>query len=371
MKTSKFYKKICSIVFAVLFAVLCFFCCAPVQLSANADFFSSQRQSDSNFSMELNAVGRSVSNALPLDKRQITTTIGGETLNYDYYCFKWRDIEYLRFSFNSQILNSANTFNSYQFLVTYVESENLQETFGNGTEKVLSENSISQNSFSPFDFYYYVDSDAQVNDSKERSRGYGFGLYKFDFRYTYTDEDQQTITRSIGEFYIAILPDDIDTATHSKKIQILYSVSSSNRLLNVYNLYLSSDDYDYVNPKYIEWIVVGTDLEKSSYVYSQKIKDSSIQYANYKAIWQTPPNEPYGKNFVFDSNNIEGNWTAYCIIKDSKGNEKASFSVDNLSTVKKAETSYVWLILIIVISVLVLAGIVALVVFYYKKQKVW
>ena len=321
--------------------------------------------------MELSATGRTSSTALQLDKRQITTSVGDETLEYDYYCFKWREISNLKFSFNSQILTSTNTFNSYQFLVTYVESENLYETFGNGTEKTLSENSISQNSFSPFDFYYYIDKDAQVNDSKERSKGYGFGLYKFDFKYSYTDEDDQNITRSIGAFYIAILPDDIDTATHSEKIQILYSVSSSNRLLNVYNLYLSKDYYDYVNPKYIEWLVVGTDLEKSSYVYSQKIKDSSIQYANYKAIWQTPPYEPYGNSFVFDSNNIEGTWTVYCIIKDSNGNEKASFHIDNLSTVKQQQTSYVWLIILITILVLLVAGVIALVVFYYKKQKVW
>lgn len=371
MKTLKFYKKICLMTFAVLFAGLCFFSLPTAKSTASADFFSSQKTSDSNFSMELFATGRKISSVLPLDKRHIETTVGDETFSYDYYCFKWRDVEHLRFRFDSNILNSSNTFTSYQFLVTYIESENLEETFGNGTEKILSENSISENSFSPFDFYYYVDSDAQVNDSKERSKGFGFGLYKFDFNYTYTDEDQQTITRSIGEFYIAILPDDINTTTHSEKIQILYSVSSSNRLLNVYNLYLSRDDYNYVNPKYIEWLVTGTDLEKTSYVYSQKIKDSNIQYANYKAMWQTPPNAPYGKSFVFDSNNIEGNWTVYCIIKDTNGNEKASFFVDNITTVKKAETSYVWLILVIVISVLVLSGIIALVVFYYKKQKVW
>ena len=157
----------------------------------------------------------------------------------------------------------------------------------------------------------------------------------------------------------------------SSLMSSMYSVSSSNRLLNVYNLYLSKDYYDYVNPKYIEWLVVGTDLEKSSYVYSEKIKNSSIQYANYKSIWQTPPNEPYGNKFIFDSNNIEGTWTVYCIIKDANGNQKASFFVDNLSTVKQQQTSYVWLILIIIVSTLLIGGIIALVVFYHKKQKVW
>lgn len=371
MKTKKHCLKMCSILFAMLFAGLCFFSLTPKSNFAKADFFSSQTISDTNFSMELNASARNISTSLALDKRQISTTVGDETFEYEYFCFKWRELAHLRFRFNSTIFDSPYSFKSYQFVLTYVESENLQSSFGNGTEKILSESALIENSFSPFDFYYYIDRDAQINEGKERSKGYGFGLYKFDFKYSYLGDEEQEITRSIGAFYIAVLPDDIDSATHGENMQILYSVSSSNRLLNVYNLYLSRDDYKYVNPKYVQWLVVGADLQKTNYVYSEKIRNNSIQYANYKAIWQTPPNEPCGNSFVLDTNNIEGTWTAYCIIKDSQGNEKARFSVDNLSTIKKAEPSYVWLIILIVLSVLVIAGIVGLTVFYLKKQKVW
>lgn len=372
MKSSKLNLKLFAVLFAFFLFGLSFFCMPLQKNTATADNFIPITISDSNnnFSMQLSAVGRNQNVSLPLDKREVTATVGEQTLSYTYYCFKWRDIHYLKFRFSSNIAQSLLSFDSYEVKLTYVQTENLSTPFGNGNEKVLSRGSIENNQFANFDLYYYIDSDTQIYESKDRFIGNDFGLYKFDFCYTMSDEDNESIPRSIGSFYIAILPDDIDQISH-ENIQILYSVSSSKKLMNVYNLYLSKDYYKYVNPKYLEWVVVGTDKAKSNYIYSEKQRNSNIMYANYKTIWSTPPIAPYGNEFTFDSNDIEGEWTAYCIISDSKGNEKTRLSVEELSTIKKQEKNYMWVILIVVISVVILGGVVALVIFYLKREKIW
>ena len=370
MKTFATKLKSVSVAFVLLLTIVCFFPFFQTG-SAQAESFSSASVGDSNFTMQVSATGREKTVALPLNKQDVTVGIADATLSYTYYCFQWRDIENLTFNFTSNILNSTNIFSSYELKLTYVESESLNSPFGNGEERVLVKNGISANQFENFEFYFYIDKAAKVYESSNLAKGNDFGLYKFDFSYTYSDGENENIKRSIGEIYIAILPDNIDTVTHENDLKILYSVSSSQKLMNNYNLYLSTDDYKYVNPKYIEWIVVGVDKEKTSYVYCERNRQENIMYANYKAIWPTAQVEPFGNSFVFDSNDIEGEWTANCIIKDSQGNEKARFTAEGLTTIKNKKASYIWLILTVVLSVLLIGGIVALVIFYLKREKIW
>lgn len=356
-------------IFAFFLIVLTFgvgFFALPINNVAYADTFVSKNIQDTNFSMAVEANSRNQT-ALPLDERQITTVVGE---NITYYCFKWSELEYFRFRFTSTIKDNTNTFNSYQFLLTNIQTDDLQTSLGVIEPEILYQGTIANNSFSQFDFYYYIDKDSNITETSTRSKGNDFGLYKFDFVYTYT-EDSVEIKRSVGDIYFAIIPDDIDSIPASE-ISILYSISSSNRLMNVFNLYLSNDTYKYVNPKYIQWNVVGNDKTNISYVLTQKIKDENINYANSEVIWLSLPEEKVtGTNFVFDSNDIEGTWTVYCTIKNSDGSEKQNLSVNNLSTLKQQPKSYVWLILLIVCAVLVLASVIALVVFYKKRDKVW
>ena len=334
--------------------------------TANAESFVQQTLEDGRFSMTLTVNARNQT-ALDLDKRSITTVVGEEI---DYYCFKWSELEYLRFRFNSTIKDNPLTFKSYQFLLTNIQTDDLQTSLGVSEPKILYQGNISNNSFSQFDFYYYIDDDANITETATRCTGNDFGLYKFDFVYTY-EEDGVDISRSVGDFYIAVLPDDIDSIPVSD-IRILYSISSSNKLMNVFNLYLSNDTYRYVNPKYIQWNVVGNDKMNTSYVLTQKIKDENIAYANSSVIWQSLPEDKVtGPNFVFDSNDIEGTWTVYCTIKNTDGSEKLNLSVQNLSTIKQQAKSYLWLILLIVCLVILIAGIIALIIFYKKRDKVW
>ncbi len=334
--------------------------------TANAESFVQQTLQDNNFSMTITVNARN-QNALDLDKRTITTVVGEEI---DYFCFNWSELDYLRFRFNSSISNNSLTFKSYQFLLTNIQTDDLQTSLGVTEPEILYQGNISNNTFPQFDFYYHIDSDANITESLTRCSGNDFGLYKFDFVYTY-EEDGVDISRSVGDIYIAVLPDDIDSIPVSDT-RILYSISSSNKLMNVFNLYLSNDTYKYVNPKYIQWNVVGNDQMNTSYVLTQKIKDENINYANFTAIWQSLPEEKVtGTNFVFDSNDIEGIWTVYCTIKNSDGSEKLSLSVQNLSTIKQQTTSYVWLVLLIICLVILIASIIALIIFYKKRDKVW
>lgn len=368
MKTKikqNFWYRILALFLLVLTLCVGFFAITKKETTYAESFVSATMQ-DSNFSMSATANARTQI-ALPLDMRETTSVVGE---NIQYYCFKWSELEYFRFRFNATIKDSKKTFTSYQFLLTNLQTDDLQTSLGVIEPEILYQGTISNNTFSQFDFYYYIDDDANITETSTRCTGNDFGLYKFDFVYTYI-EDNVEIKKSVGDIYIAVLPDDIDLIPVSE-IKILYSISSSNKLMNVFNLYLSNDTYKYVNPKYIQWNVVGNDKTNISYVLTQKIKDENINYANSKVIWQSLPEEKVtGTNFVFDSNDIEGKWTVYCTIKNSDGSEKLNLSVQNLSTIKQETKSYIWLILLIICLVLLVAGITTLIVFYKKRDKVW
>ena len=339
-------------------------------ISAN-EVFDFVQVTDGNFYMTMTATGRNSSQALTKDVRNTKVTVGDKTLEYDFYCFQWRELEYLRFNFRAENLSfSPTTYKSIEFKVTNVQTENLQTSFGNGEEKVLYRGNLSDNNLVEFNYWYYIDSDANRTETSIRSRGNDFGIYKFDFSYVKDDEGND-VEVSIGEIYVAILPDDIDSIQHTD-MRILYSISSSNKLMNIFNLYLSKDTYRYVNPKYIEWVVSGNDQMNANYVYSTAIRDEyDVEFANFRPIWDVPPQDNHGASFVFDSNDIEGTWTATCIIKNSDGTEKARLTVNDLSTIKVEQPSYVWLILLIVCLVILIGGGIALVVFYVKRDKIW
>lgn len=366
MKTKKVILNICAIVFLSLMLGFPFLIIPQHTTSATAQ--QSVISKDSNFSMEMTATARKKTASLLLSPTKTSTTIGEEKIDYTFYSFQWRDIEYLRFRFTSTIADSHNNFTKYQFKLAYIQAESIDTSFGNGEEIILNQSNISTNTFDQIDYYYYIDSDVSMSESNLRSKGKDFGLYKFDFVYTYSDEEVSNVEKSIGEICVAIIPDDIDKITYDS-MQILYTVSSSKKLMNVYNLYLSKDYYKYVNPKYLEWIVIGTDRDNFNYAYSKQICENNIAYANYKSIWINPPQDAIGTNFTFDSNDIEGTWTAYCVIKNSRGEEVSRLTVENLSTIKNKESSPVWIILISILAILIASGIIGLIVFYAKRKK--
>lgn len=365
-----FNKKILYAIMAtilVLFAGLSLFLCQPYHC-ANA-IFVEQITSDDNFSMKMTANGRRSNNALPLDKRTSTTTLGKEI---EYICFQWKDLESLGFRFSSNIKASDKIFRNFQFKTSFQQTDNLSLPFDECLPTTLYEGTITGNNFSQFDFFYYIDSNNQDKESNTSANGHDFGIYKFDFSYDFHDNetmDEGTwSTYSIGEIYVAVLPDDIDSISSFLDLSILYSISSSNKLMNVFNLYLSNDAFKYINPAYIQWSVTGTDTMNVNYVLTQKMKDENLEYANHKVLWQSPVSTT-GPRFIFDSNDIEGTWSVTCSIKNSDGQtEKYHLNLDNLSTIKKSPKSFLWLFIFIG-CLLVVGAIVSIIIVVLKNKK--
>lgn len=354
---------------SIICLILCLFAGTMFSLNTNQTYaeevFTRVTVSDNNFTMKMTADSRK-NISLP---KQIQT-VESETGNVSYYCFKWRDLENLQFNFSADLSSETTTFSSYQFLVTNLQTDDLTSSFGVSEPTVLYEGSIYSNKFSEFTIYYYIDSDSQISESATTKKGNDFGLYKFDFNYTST-EDEVTRKVSIGEIYVAILPDDVDEIEPSN-LKILYSVSSSNKLMNIFKLYLSNDSYKYVNPKYIQWNVVGIDKTNTEYVLSEKIKNDTPAYANYHYIWSAQsPVETFGTNFIFDSNDIEGTWTVFCTITNEDGVEKLKLTQNDLSTIKYQKPSYIWLIIVIIVVVFVLIAIITLIILKKKRDKIW
>lgn len=344
--------------------------------AARAESFTEATASDSNFSVSMTASSRRNS-VLPKEERSVTTLLGEEVT---YLCFKWRDLQNFKFKITSNISYSPYHFSEFSFKLTSVRADDLQIPVTEATlnyqptTESLYHTNITQNKFTAIDFQYYVDSKAEITENPTRCRGNDFGLYKFDFSYSYSDSEASH-TICFGSFYVAVLPDDVDAVSDSinpNDIKIFYSVTSSNKLMNVFNLYLSSDAYRYVNPSYLQWNVVGKDLEKYEYVLTQKIKDASpAEYASHRAIWPSLASTT-GTNFVFDSNDIEGTWTATCTIKTNNPKKKDFvLKIEGLSTIKEQKTSYTWIIYTCIGVVVVVAVVVALVLILKKRDKIW
>lgn len=320
------------------------------------------------FTVRSAPVGRT--SVSPICTLQTTMTDSGETITY--YCFKWRDISSITFSFSSNLSNSRYVFTNYEFIVTSIQNENLDTPIGQGKTQTLLSNTIANNRPSFPNVYYYFDSDVDTSGSATMFNGTDFGLYKFDFNYTYTENtsDATSHTISIGEIYIAIIPDDIDPISASQ-ISLTYSVSSSNQLMNVYNLSFSNKDtFRYVNPKYIKWTVIGKDKRNVDYVLTKQYRDEF--YPSYSYIWSALPNDMQeGDNFILDTNNIEGEWRVYCTIYNSDDTVKAVLSTEILSTIKYEEESNLWLILLIILIIILIAIIISLIIYRHKnKEKV-
>jgi len=332
--------------------------------------FTEETQSDLNFSLKMTATSRS-NNALAKNTQTVTNDLEEEIT---YLCFNWREIKYLRFTVDSLYSGNEKTFLSAKLQVTHMQTDDLTKPIGTNQpqDPALMEIQIINNTFVGFNLSYFIDSDNALPESQYSKNGHDFGLYKFELVYNYT-LDNQNVNVSTGKLagiYVAILPDTITKEMLNRDTKIMYSISSSNKLMNVFHLYLSDDTFKYVNPASIEWNVIGFDKDKMNYVLTKQTKENNPEtYGSYEYIYEALQTTQ-GTNFIFDSNDIEGTWTAYCTISSDAGTK--TMDLPELSTYKKEQKSYVWLIITIAVAIVVVTTIVAILVVKFRKHdRVW
>ena len=148
-----------------------------------AENFVQETISDSNFSVSMTTTSRT---GRVLQKNvQTTTNLLGEEVSY--LCFKWSELQSLKFKITSQISSSANRFSEFSFKLTNVQADDIKIPLTEATlnyqptTETLYHTNITQNKFIAIDYQYFVDSKAEIAESPTRSRGKDFGLYKFDF----------------------------------------------------------------------------------------------------------------------------------------------------------------------------------------------
>lgn len=340
---------------------------ATAQSVNHKAIFTEETVADECFSMAISVNPRRKNFSLEKVVKTIEDTAGE---NLSYYCFNWRDVDYLKFKINSKNLSEKRVV-GLKLVVTNLQSTYLESSVGVNESAVLYETVVKNNIFAPFEFYYYIDSDSEITEGVNRSKGNDFGLYKFDCIYTYLEEDSSNPTQvSLGDICVAIIPDKIDTIDASRT-KILYDIKSSNKLMNVFKLYLSNDAYKYVNPKHLQWVVVGTDKENVNYILTKKQKEDDLdKYGNYRYIWDSLESTS-GQTFVFDSNDVEGTWTVYLQIINDDDEIIKTLTASDLSTIKVTKSSDIWWIIILIVSIFVLAGIITLIIVKKKKDKVW
>ena len=345
---------------------------AQTDASSQETSLSQTVSTDEYFSVTLTATGR---NGNPL---QISDPTNG------YFCINWREVSFLEFTLVNKL--PINSYINFEFKQIFCKSDDLNFPIGNGSENSILTGMLSNNSKT---YRYYTDKTVILPDDEAESEdklriGQGFGLYQFDFVYSYfqfnEDEDADKLVSDKSlKIGVAILPDDITKIEIPNNITISYDVSSSDKFLNTYRLFVSNVNgdrlslFDYVNPECLQWNVTGTDKENIKYVLCQENKDKDDAFITYHCIWPTLERSKItGSSFVFDSNNIEGNWKAFLKIVDKNDNEITTLQTREFSTIKVPASSYWWIWLIVALATLLIGGIVFLIIFIKKKkQGVW
>ncbi len=370
-------KKICSCFALVLVLALPFFTRAENAFAdeAVASPFTDEVRSDEFFTMKMTATSRTNSSMQRVEEKILHEVAEGEEKEITYLCFQWRELSRLNFQFTFRKTEGI-TFGRYNFQVTHMGSEDLNTPFGTNDPEVLNSGDIAELaknvSSSKFDFYYYIDSTAQISTNTV-ANGYGFGLYKFDFQYQrFVGTEEVETTFNLGEIYVAVIPDDIDQISPNTPVEITQTRTTGNGLITVYELRLSGDAFTYVNPARITWLVYGADTANRKYVLTKDMLDADVEYANYYVLWDTPC-EDNGADFLLDTNKVEGVWNVECTIKNSDGTVKITRILEGLSTIKVEPKSYLWLILLIVGLFILLLIIIAFIISWRmkKSEKVW
>lgn len=291
----------------------------------------------------------------------------------EYVCYNWSDLQYFNIEMSSKTLPIGRIYHEVQLRVSYIETEDLTQNVEG--EEVIFESVIENNTLSRTPLMYFID-EGSTPESSQRKYGHGFGLYKFEFTYTYSEnnddpnEAAKIIPQSSGIVYFAIEPDDIDeiASEGNNNFALNYTISSSNEFLNIYNLRIDTEKFNYVNPCHIIWTVEGTDISNVRYVltYSDTLLDG---YNSYQYLWYSLE-ERNGTTFTFDSNNIEGDFTVTCTIYDTENNYVASAS-QRVSTVKENNFTYLWLIIILAIVLIIIIASIVLIIILKKNEKLW
>lgn len=364
--------KVC--IFALIFAFLGCFSTLLFQTEnvSHADSFIEVsvggEENGCDFVMKMSATSRK-GTALEEVWQEVTDSTGQQ--NISFLCFQWRDLQSLNFSVEkSDLFNfESNTYLGYEFLVTHMRSENLDASIGNGATRILAQNQITP-SFD-FNLTYFVDSTAEPGGNNA-AVGNDFGLYKFNFRYTQAIENGKA-TKSLGDLYVAVLPDRIEDIEIPDGLQIQYTVKSSNKLLNAFNFSVDTHAFDYVNPDYLVWEVVGTDEDGKNYVLNKEMQKQQ-KYAGYDVIWDS--DQPHtGTTFDFDSNDILGEWEVTLKIMNRDGTVKYVVPSKTVSTIKVPKKSNLWWILLCVLLIILIVVVVLLILWIVRqrkgKEKVW
>ncbi len=321
-------------------------------------------RTDANFSMTMTAINRQNDDLA----YRVQTDESGKI---SYFCFDWRQLERLDFHFTANSSNMSG--GEYKFLVTYAADDKLQSHL-NGTTEKLYEGLVGD--FTILDLYYNIDKSTSNSSIPRNFNGHDFGLYKFDFVYSQMVNGEFKDIALGDSIYVAVFPDTNikEIVQDHSDMEILYYVSSSNGLMNVFNLSLSDENaLRYVRPDRITWVAYGTGLDKVDYVLTNQMKNLDSSLTHNVVLWQSYYKQN-GTSFVLDSKEIEGIWTAYCIIKDYDNQEILRVSTTGLSTIKEEQKSSLWLILLLVgISLFVLLVIALVIMFVMKRkeQKVW
>lgn len=360
------FKRVSSIVLTavVLFVVSITFLFSSHQETYAAQYETLPTITDGNFTASFVAKARK--NTRILYTTESVTTITNEEITYNVY--DWKDLEYLTISISADI--AENTENEYRFCelnVANIQTDDNKTSIGLFKERTISKTLLTNNRMNRQTLTYYIDSSTNLIESEFKKIGNDFGLYRFSLNYTaQIDGSERNI--NIGSLYIEVRPDKIDTKS-TTNLKIHYDVTSSNKLMNVFQLSLAnSSSYKYVNPAYIQWKVIGRDVNNVEYALNDEVKNSNTAYANYRVIWSaTQQIQTTGQTFLFDSNDIEGTWIATCTILNSDGTEKTILTSEEMSTIKVERKSYTLIIILSVVGAVAIGSVVGFLI--YKKKK--
>lgn len=324
---------------------------------------------DSNFEWRIQAKSRTTNQSISARKIDGAELLNGSEEVDNYYAYDWKTIGLLNFIISPRYDATKIAVSNTSIYCSFVGIGDGSQQTENSTPFYTTTNSNTIN------LTYKIDPTEKADSSSDGYYGYGFGIYRFEVKYIYTFTDQDSVeqvpqgpfTKSVGVIYIAILPDkaeDMDAVTFEIEVD---SVTSSEELLNVYNMKLVSDEFNYLDPGCVVWSVMGHDLNNRTYVLCESDKAASSD-ENSLVLWPTYAfKDRSGLTFRFDSNNIQGVFDIICTIYNSDGTEKMTATCE-VSTIKSPSFDWTWLWILLLI-LLIGAISIFILIFVVKKKK--
>lgn len=349
--------------------ILTFFILIILVILALSSFNFISFADETNEGTVQNQLGGSFSYVVKNDNENLNFESFQDYSDGTLYIYKWRNADKIILTYtpdhdNPPPKNSMNE-EVYNITISLDYHQGYQDSIFNPItfEKIFDSPNNKNLTFSQLSKSFTFDITNGLigipNGGNEEITIKGWGIYRFKIdingQENYTD-------------FIFIQPDSqID-----QPLEIDYTtINSENSMHDSFNFFIKSSAYEFIDVNGITWYVKGESLDGTKYALTQEDIKNNPEFSDctkylYENIIRT------GSNFIFNDNEISGEWEVWCEYNfhDSNASSKESTNRIKVETGSKINVNVI-IYIIVALACLSVIVVVIICVMKNKKEKVW